>query len=318
MKKEEYPYFAKVYPKIYNRLSELEKEFKIWKTEDYTEKENAKEIAELREHIKVYSNTQSTILNNQEKLIDQLNELKERDLQLREIIRHWNPDIRANSLRLNDYKEVLWELGKHLISALLILNCPQNRIEGIENTIAKLDSGGVLDLPEVCKHGNKRLECRICNVIIEKTPKSCEGCIYEVYDLCPRTCEDHNYYKPKPPEPSCTKCDSYDKKPKKCRRNLDITKIDCWGYTRPLEKLDEPREDDTKKCTECGIVLPKEYQRFKGSFRCYKCEIKKNPDLYYEYIQVKREDLQNLFDWINRFPVDWDEFVKLKEAYGIE
>ena len=32
----------------YCRIEALEKEFNIWKTEDYTEKENSKEIAELK------------------------------------------------------------------------------------------------------------------------------------------------------------------------------------------------------------------------------------------------------------------------------
>ena len=35
-------------------------------------------------------------------------------------------------------------------------------------------------------------------------------------------------------------------------------------------------------------------------------------------IVVKREDLQKLSDWINRFPVDWDEFIRIKVVYEIE
>ena len=75
-----------------------------------------KEIAELRDKLKEFDKIKATNFVEIAHIIDdhtnKLNELKERDLQLREIIRHWNPDIRANSLRLNNYREVLRELIK--------------------------------------------------------------------------------------------------------------------------------------------------------------------------------------------------------------
>ena len=97
MSEEEIKDLYKGWDKHDDRIAELRK--KVDGNYDYI----MDYINELKEHIKIYSNTQSKTINTQGKLIDQLNELKEhQENQYEEIEKH--------ILEMDTIKEVLREL----------------------------------------------------------------------------------------------------------------------------------------------------------------------------------------------------------------
>lgn len=159
-----------------------------------------------------------------------------------------------------------------------------------------------------CEHKNTK-ECTIC-LQIKGSP--------------------HNRFEAKAPEPItpegldvalecgvvkkaeiCPKCDSYDKTTKKCRANLDMEKIDCWGYTTPLGKLiDEPIENAP---AQPGSDKFREYREkidelWEENMIIYR-GVAYNPELFKI---VKREEYPKV---VYQLGTDSKEYIELRKSF---